>query len=284
MEVSKMGDELLKELDDMINISDENIVEEEINEDPDPEPEGDLEPAPEPEPDPDPDPDPDKDEESKPEEDPPEPEPEPEIDLETVKKENEELRKRIDEMSAPKPPEPEPPKEPEPPAPLVLDEVDFIGEDDIDDITRDPVAFNRLLNKIYTQGVNTSRDRIGEGVLRSIPDIVKNNVTTVIALKKASDEFYDENEDLKPFRKVVGAVFEEKFAENPGGKYGDLMKDVGIEVRNRLELHLKAVNSTSDSSNPPKLPRKKGQKRKSSAKPNTDPMLAEIDKMNELEF
>jgi len=62
------------------------------------------------------------------------------------KQENEELRKRIDEMSAPEP-EPKSAEEPKPkePEPVKLDEVDFLEGADVDDITRDPKEFNKLL-------------------------------------------------------------------------------------------------------------------------------------------
>jgi len=243
------------------------------------------EPIPEPEPDPTPDPEPEPEPTPEPEPIPgpePSPEPEPEIDIEQIKKDNEELRKRIDEMSVPKP-EPKPEPKPVEPEPIKLDEIDFIGDADMDEVTRDPVAFNKLLNKVFVQGVDTARNTISEGVLRSIPDTVKNTMNTVIALKKASDDFYEDNKDLVPFKKVVSAVFEEAFAENPDKGYLEVMKGVGPEVRKRLELHKKAVNpepDPPDSNNPPKLPRKKSQPRQPSDKPDTDPLLAEIDEMN----
>ena len=211
-------------------------------------------------------------------------EPPVEVDIEQIKKDNEELRKRIDDLSAPKSePEPEPEPASAEPEPIVLDEVDFIGDADMDEVTRDPKEFNKLLNKVFAQGVNVSRDRISEGVLRSIPDIVKSNITMVTNLRKASDDFYDANEDLKPFKKVVAVVFEERFAANPGKKYSEILDGVADDVRSRLELHKKAVNPEPepDPNNPPKLPRKKGQPRQPSDKPNTNPLLAEIDKMNE---
>ncbi len=209
---------------------------------------------------------------------------EPAVDLVQLQKDNEELRKRIDTLSASKPePEPEPEPVPEPePEPIALDEVDFIGEADMDDLIRDPKEFNTLLNKIYIQGVNTSRDHITEGVLRNIPEIVKNNVSTVIALRKESEDFYDTNKDLVPFKAVVATVFEETWAKDPDKKYTEVMEGVADEVRKRLELHKNAVNpKPSNTDDPPKLPRKKSQPRQSSKPPNVDPLLADIDKMNE---
>lgn len=297
----EMVQDQLDQMVDMLKVSDEPTVK--VPDDP-PEPEPAPEPKPEPAPTPDPEPSPEPEPEPTPEPEPeptpepePAPEPKPEIDLEQLKKDNEELRKRIDDMSAPKPeptPAPEPTPEPEP-KPLVLDEVDFVGDIDMDEVTRDPKEFNKLLNKVYVQGVDATKNALGEGILRDIPNIVKNTFTTVTTLKKASDDFYDKNKDLVPFKSVVSAVFEEAFAANPGKKYDEILsgdKDKGIlgvgdEVRKRLELHRNAVNPNPkpdpeppDPNNPPKLPRKKGQPRKTSQQPNVDPLLADIDEMN----
>ena len=204
-------------------------------------------------------------------------------DLETIRKENENLRKRIEEMSAPKP-EPKP-AEPEPVPEPKLEEIDFIGDADVDDITRDPKELNKLLNKVFAQGITTSRTVLGEGVLRSIPDIVKANVATVISLRESSEKFYKDNKDLVPFKKVVSAVFEEFAAENPGKKFSEILDDVGKEARKRLELYREAIKPEPKPDNkPPVLPRVKGQHKGASTKPDISPMQAEIDAMNESQF
>jgi len=204
-------------------------------------------------------------------------------DLETIRKENENLRKRIEEMSAPKPESK--PAEPEPVPEPKLEEIDFIGEADMDEITRDPKEFNKLLNKVFAQGITTSRTVLGEGVLRSIPDIVKANVATVISLRESSEKFYKDNKDLVPFKKVVSAVFEEFAAENPGKKFSEILDDVGKEARKRLELYREAIKPEPKPDNkPPVLPRVKGQHKGASTKPDISPMQAEIDAMNESQF
>uniref|UniRef100_A0A6M3IIS0 Uncharacterized protein n=1 Tax=viral metagenome TaxID=1070528 RepID=A0A6M3IIS0_9ZZZZ len=203
-------------------------------------------------------------------------------DTERYRKENEELRKRIDELSTPKEPE----EKVEEPKEQTLESINFVGdidEDDFYDIVRNPAKFNELLNKVYSQGVKISQ----EGVLRGIPDIVKNNVTTVIALRKASDEFYENNEDLAPFKKVVAAVFEEIASEHPDWKYDKVLEQSGIDARTRLELIKKTNNQNQDKdkdkkNNKPNLPRKRGQQRQTQNKPDTDPLLLEIDEMNKV--
>jgi len=223
--------------------------------------------------------------EEKPEEIEEEPKPE-EPELDRIKRENEELRKRVDDLSAPKEPEPKPePKEepkPEPkPEKLEIEEVDFLGGVDVDDLTRDPAELNKLLNKVYTQGIDSARKVLGENILRSLPEIVKNNVATVISLRKASEDFYEANEDLKPFKRVVSAVFEEVAANNPDKRMEEILEDVEKESRKRLELYKKAINPNQSPQEPkPRLPRKKSQPRQKSTKPDVTPIQNEIDQMN----
>jgi len=219
----------------------------------------------------------------------PKEEEEEEDELTILKRENEALRKSIDDLSGPKTEskkeqEPEPESKPEP-GPVKLDEIDFIGDADVDDITYNPKELNKILNKVYAQGIDTARKTLGEGVLRSIPDIVKANVATVISLRESSERFYEDNKDLKPFKKVVSAVFEEVAAENPDKKLDEILKDVEKETRKRLELYREAIKpDTKSDPKPPKLQKVKGQHRETSTKPNISPMQAEIDAMNELQF
>ena len=242
--------------------------------DPEPDPKPDADPEPDPEPivtDPEPEPDPIVDPEPEPD---PDPTPEPDEKDKTI----EDLRKKLAEKEAVPKVEPEPEPEPEPA--LTLEEQDFIGELDLDELTRDPKEFNKLLNKVFTSGIETSRKVLGEGVLRSIPDIVRSNVTAITNLNKASAEFYDNNKDLVPFKKVVAAVFEEVASENPDKKYDEVLSLVGDETRKRLDLKKVAVADTKDKKASPNLPRKKGSAGKTGTKPSTEPLLDEIGEMN----
>lgn len=287
-----MPDEIQEDIGLMNKTFDEGVAGEVSEPEPDPEPEPEPGPEPEPEPEPDPElepPEPEPAPEPEPSKEPPEPEPEPEPGPVEDEKDKTiaELRQKLAEKEgevAPTPPEPEPEPEPEPP--LTLDEQDFIGDLDLEELLRDPKEFNKLLNKLHTQMVTTTRKVLGEGVLRSIPDIIRTNVTAMTELQKASDEFYKENEDLRPFKKVVAAVFEEVASEAPGKTYSELLPKVGDEVRNRLELHRKTATETpaaptpGDEDNPPRLPRKKGRSATPKTKPSTDPLLEELEDMN----
>jgi len=193
----------------------------------------------------------------------------------------EDLRKEVKELREKKvePPVVEKPVVEEP---LTLEEQDFIGDLDLDEVVRDKESFNKLLNTLYTKGLSDARKVVGEGILRGIPDIVKANITIMANLKEASDKFYDDNKDLKSFKKVVAAVFEDLASQNPDKKYSELLVDVGTETRKRLDLHKKAVNpiDDKDKGKPPRLPTGKGGPGDKHEKPDTSPLQAEIEAMN----
>ena len=99
-------------------------------------------------------------------------------------------------------------------------------------------------------------------------------------LKKMTDNFYKDNEDLKPFKKVVAAVFEEIAAENPDKSYEENLKVVGTEVRKRLDLQKAAKKKAAPKKASPRLPGQKGNQR-GRQKPRTDGLESEIDAMNQ---
>jgi len=168
---------------------------------------------------------------------------------------------------------------------LTLEEQDFIGDLDLDDLTRDKDAFNKILNTVYVKGVNDSKRIATEDVLNIIPDIVKHNLTLLTTMKEASDNFYKENADLAPFKRVVAAVFEEIAAENPEKNYSELMNLTAPEARKRLELHKQAVvkekGENEGNRKSPRLPgTKSGQRQSQSTKPATSALESEIEEMN----
>lgn len=210
-------------------------------------------------------------------------EPPVEDELTTYKNKVEALQRRVDELSKPKATKPPSTKAPSTDPPI--SEEDFLKDTDLEDISRDPSAFNKLLNSIYSKAVRTARDEIRKGsetTLRSIPDIVKTNVAIQADLLKKSEAFYESNKDLKPFKKVVAAVFEEISAANPDKTFDEILPEVGKEARKRLELvHEATQHKSVDKDNPPPLPRKKGG-RVQQPKPDTSSLQSEIEAMNKV--
>lgn len=165
-------------------------------------------------------------------------------------------------------------------APLKLDEQDFAGDIDLDELTRDKNALNKLLNTVYSKAVSDTRKVLGEGVLRSIPDIVKTNIVTQATLKEASEKFYNDNEDLKAFPKVVAVVFEELASNAPGKPYSEIIKEVAPEVRKRLNLQTQATKPKEEKKDPPRLPHKGKNPSRGTEKPNLSNIEAELDAMD----
>ena len=199
----------------------------------------------------------------------------PEDEAERIKRENEELRKKIAELSEPKT---EPPKTEAPTTDPPIEDLDFLGDLDPDDISRDPREFNRVMNSIYKKAVETVRKEMkhtSSQTMRSIPDIVKTNIAVQENLRKLSEKFYEDNEDLKPFNKVVATVFEETVKEHPDKTFTEILDTVGKVTRDRLEL--KKPSSNPDG--PPPLPRKTGGKVKSQ-QPRPDKVASDISEMN----
>jgi len=164
-------------------------------------------------------------------------------------------------------------------APLTFEDQDFIGELDLDDLSRDPVELNKLLNKIYQKAVSDTRKVISERDLRTIPSTIDDRFNRLTTMRDLSNKFYTENKDLEPFKKVVATVFEELSEQNPKKRYDEIMKDVAPEVRKRLELPTKPQ---LDKGTPPRLPRTKGKSGRSTEPPKLSPIESEIDEMNKV--
>ena len=172
--------------------------------------------------------------------------------------------------------------------PLKLEDQDFIGDQDIEDIIHDKDTFNKLLNSVYTKGVNDSKKISTEDILSSIPDIVKHNLDLLTLLKETSDKFYNDNKDLVPFKRVVAAVFEDIVAQNPDKKYTELMNLVAPEARKRLDLHKQVMRKEKNEKGGekkgggPRLPEAKSNLKHSLQKSNPTSLESEISEMNKL--
>jgi hypothetical protein len=182
--------------------------------------------------------------------------------------------------------EPKPTKAPTTPTPLNLETQDFIGDEDVESLTGNKESLNKILNLVYSKGVTDSRNIIGDGVAKSLPPLVSNQIDVVTQMKEVRDNFYAANEDLRPFPNVVSAMFEEVAAKDPNQTYASIIEAIAPEARKRLNLPDQIIKSKDDKnkgkSNPPKLPRKKGKSGRTSDKPKTSPIESELDEMNEV--
>lgn len=164
--------------------------------------------------------------------------------------------------------------------PLTLEEQNFLDGIDFDEAMSSPESFNKLLNAVYQKGVKQSKDISTESVLRNIPEIVKANILTVTSLQRAAENFYSNNEDLRPYSKTVATVWEELYAQNPDKTYEDLMNDAATETRKRLNLQKEVKQQQKEEKKPPRLPSNRGKVGRQSEQPNLTPMEQEIAEMN----
>jgi len=185
------------------------------------------------------------------------------------------LKRTVDELTRKK-------KKPATAAPTtavpVVDTIFLDEETDFRDLTTKDL--NKLLNKVFRMG-EESRRKSQESTLRSIPEIVKSNVVTQTTLKKASENFYNNNKDLIPWKKAVAEVFGDTASGNPGDTFEELLDKTGKEVRKRLGLQKKTVIThapVTTAPKGPKFPKVPGHRTKT--KPKTSGLLKDIDDMN----
>jgi hypothetical protein len=200
-------------------------------------------------------------------------------EISRLMRENREYKEKLEKLEK-KPPTTEAPST-DPP----IEDIDFTSDVDWEEVSDDPKKFNELLNKVRRDAIETARNEyksFGSKTLQTIPDVVKKSITTQEQLKQLSIDFYEENEDLKPWKKTVAVVFDEMVSENPNETFGELLPKVGNEVRARLGLERQKTKSRSnDNDDPPPLKRKKGRSRVVSKQKERKGVASEIDAMNE---
>lgn len=130
-----------------------------------------------------------------------------------------------------------------------LADEDFLGGLDLDDLSSDPEAFNKVLNAVYRKGLEAAKKTSSES-MATLPDMIKENISVIQALERASSDFYEKNKELEPYKDVVATVFGEVASQNPDKTYQENLDLTGAEVRKRLKIEGKKV--TKDK--PPRLP------------------------------
>jgi len=199
-----------------------------------------------------------------------------EDESERLKRENEELRKKLEDKygASTDAPSTQAPTTQAPPEDYVF----VKNEDELENLLRNPEDFNKLLNSVYRRGAEDIIRQSSESTLRGIPSVVRHNVDLALKMKAINDKFYSDNEDLKPFKKIVASHFEAAVSEHPDWKVDDLLGETEKRTRSTLELHKKATEPPKK--NPPKLPPGSKGSKQQTTKPKTSSLQAEIDEMN----
>jgi hypothetical protein len=181
------------------------------------------------------------------------------------------LREKLadkDEPPKTKAPSTKPPTTDAPPQ-----EIDFIGELDLEDLSDNKEELNKVFNKVMQEAIKTGRSSQPD-FMAAIPTLV----SSITALQKATEDFYEANPDLKSFKKVVGTTFEELAEKNPDKKYNELINDVAPLVRQKLELPDPKKKKAKET--PPRLPRKKSVAGRTPDNQEPDSTQSQIEEMN----
>ena len=203
-------------------------------------------------------------------------------ELERIRKENEDLRKKLADVSVPKT---KAPRTAAPTTEAPLEDVEFVkpGEE-LEDMT--PGVMNKLLNKVFKQGVEETRKRLGpKHDVGEVSGMVKESLEVILAMRAANETFYKDNKDLSKFKKVVGTVYGELAEQHPEWTIEKCLEETGKETRTRLELPApkpgqKKEAKTGKDKRIKLPPGSRGSRRARGEPGKKTGMLAEIDQMN----
>jgi hypothetical protein len=113
----------------------------------------------------------------------------------------------------------------------------------------DPRAMKQVITGLIQHMetmVSSVRDQTREAVLRDIPAVAQNVARQQLAMMKAVEGFYSDNQDLAPFQHIVGAVANEVTSREPGLTISEALQKTEVEVRRRLGLKKAAMQVPVD--------------------------------------
>ena len=206
-----------------------------------------------------------------------------ESELDRYKRENEELRRQIEDAKkkpATQTPSTTAPSTDAPPEPRVF----IKDEEELEDISRDPTKFNELLNQVYQAGVKSAK--AGQKKVNHA-EIVNQTAQIVAEMTEARRIFYENNKDLVGMKADVAVAFGDIAKANPTFTIQQVLDATAKEVRRRksvAESEAKDDGKNEKGKKPPNLPPGTKGKR-SQGKPSTQQskLESEIAAMNEME-
>lgn len=160
-----------------------------------------------------------------------------------------------------------------------MQEVEFVTSEQLMEIGNDPSELNKILNQVRLQAVKDTYQTVTQEVSQTIPMLVGRMVDDRVGMMQVANEFYAANEDLKPYKAVVGRVTNELSAQNPDLPLAQLLPLVEQESRKRLGLTKPAEISESQPA-PPRTSSGGGASQPRKPKPTLSPMEAEMQEMD----
>ena len=157
--------------------------------------------------------------------------------------------------------------------------LNFVTEEEFDDVRDDPQKFNALLAKVYERATADVVKKFDERFSK-VPETVSEQIRTQEELSRIRTSFYAANPDLENLQEYVGMVFTQLQKDNPDKPWKDLLEQTGPEVRKRLGLKNESQKNPQEKQTPPRLPSRKGQAGKTPSNKTTNSLVSEIDEMN----
>lgn len=135
----------------------------------------------------------------------------------------------------------------------VKGDVSSDGEQKVKDVISNflsPEELDRLIDE--PELINTAFQRSQTAMLASVGELVQQEVGKQIMINRAVSDFYQTNQDLQPYAKLVRFVMAETEAKNKDKTYAEIFEMSAIESRKRLGLSTvaPAINRETNKGNP----------------------------------
>jgi hypothetical protein len=193
-------------------------------------------------------------------------------EITTIKKQNEILMQRIEELSG-KIMEPAKVAEPQVQESQTNPSVyDIIGDNDIDDV----LASKELFNSAISKAMKMAEESAVQKIFTSLPHIVMKQMQQQFTIKQATDEFYRDNPDLEPVKKTVAAVANEIYSTNPQLSVVEIFQKSAEKTREILGLRKQATRLVNEQGRMPELVKRTQGNREKMKIPNVDKMQQEL--------
>ncbi len=132
-------------------------------------------------------------------------------------------------------------------APAITPLEDILTEEDIEKAYSDPKVFNNALRKVYEKAIQDA----SQVALQQQMPALQQYVGQQIYMRQKADEFYQKNQDLAKHRQFVGHVAQKVVQENPTMTIDQMYSETEKRARKELGL-IKKNGPAQPKGKPPK--------------------------------
>lgn len=113
-----------------------------------------------------------------------------------------------------------------------IDIQQIVTPEEFEEMQTDPKKFNEVLARVYKAAESNARQKM----MQDVPQLVQKTASRQATYQTAVQNFYDENPDLKPFKKFVSVTMNEVAAENPDMNLEEMLQETAKRARKNLAL------------------------------------------------